>query len=116
VFTFFKRAAGTYLKADRKESSTGNRILVLTKHVSLMLEQESDFYETGINLKNLCQSNFILVMDFTEQLLSPLFLRSNKDRRKKNAGGFAAGRTCRIVACAFSVMMFVYNHKIFDCQ
>lgn len=58
----------------------------------------------------------MLVMDFTEQLSSSHFLEAIKidDKKKKKAGGFAAGKTCKIIACAFSVTMIMYNHKPFD--
>lgn len=34
---------------------------------------------------------------------------------KKNAGGFTAGKTFKIIACTFSVIMIPYNHKLFGC-
>lgn len=51
-------------------------------------------------------------MDVTEQLLSPHFLEAIKVT-KKNAEGFTAGKTCKIVAYTCSVIMILYNHKLF---
>lgn len=60
-------------------------------------------------------SNFMLVMDFTEQLLSSHFLEEIKITTKKKAEGFTAGKTCKIIACTFAVIMILNYHKLLGC-